>query len=49
MVIVIEENKDIDSMKIDELVGFIQTYKINLPNSQRHKEFAFKAFENEEN
>ena len=48
MVIVIEENKDIDSMKIDELVGSIQTYKITLPNSQRPKEFAFKASENEE-
>ena len=48
IVIVIEENKDIDSMKIDELVGSIQTYKITLPNSQRPKEFAFKASENEE-
>ena len=29
----IEDNKDIDSMRIDELVSSIQTYEITLPNS----------------
>ena len=29
----IEESKDIDSMRIDELVGSIQTYKMTLSNS----------------
>ena len=35
-------------MRIDELVGFIETYEINLPNSQMPKDYAFKASENEE-
>ena len=47
-VIVIEESKNIDSMRIDELVGSIQTYEMTLPNSQRSKDCAFKAFENDE-
>ena len=37
-VIVIKESKDIDSMRDDELVGFIQTYKMTLPNSQSPKD-----------
>ena len=45
---VIKESKDIDSMRVDELVGFIQTYEMTLPNSQKPKGSAFKAFENEE-
>ena len=47
-VIVIEESKNIDSMRIDELVGSIQTYEMTLPNSQRSKDCAFKASENDE-
>ena len=43
-----EESKDIDSMRIDELIGSIETYEMTLPNSQRPKDSAFKAFENEE-
>ena len=35
---VIKESKDIDSMRVDELVGFIQTYKMTLPNSQSPKD-----------
>ena len=29
-VIVIEENKEIDSMRVDELVGSLQTYVLNI-------------------
>ena len=45
---VIKESKNIDSMRVDELVGFIQTYEMTLPNSQKPKGSAFKASDNEE-
>ena len=35
-------------MWVDELVGSIQTYEMTLPSSQKPKDYAFKAFENEE-
>ena len=35
-------------MRIDELVGSIQTYEMTLPSFQKFKDFAFKAFKNEE-
>ena len=44
----IEESKDIDSMRVDELVGSIQTYEMTLPNSHMPKDYVFKGFENEE-
>ena len=47
MVTTIEESKDIDSMRFDELIGFIQTYEITLPSSQKPKYYTFKASENE--
>ena len=47
-VIAIEKNKDIDLMRIDEIIGFIQTYEMTLPNSQKPKDFTFKASKNEE-
>ena len=34
---------DIDFMRVDELVGFIQTYEMTLPSSQKLKNFVFKA------
>ena len=40
-------SKDIDSMRVDELVGSIQTYEMTQPNSHKPKDSAFKAFENE--
>ena len=43
----IKETKNIDFMRVDELVGFIQTYEMILPSSQKPKDFAFKAYENE--
>ena len=44
----IEESKDIDSMRVDELVGSIQTYEMTLLSSQKPKDSTFKAYENEE-
>ena len=44
----IEESKDIDSKRVDELVGFIQAYEMTLPSSQKPKDIAFKASQNEE-
>ena len=36
-VIVIEESKAIDSIRVDELVCSIQTYEMNLPNSHNQR------------
>ena len=47
--IVIEGSRDINSMRVDELVGSIQTYEITLPSSQKPKDSTFKVFENEDN
>ena len=44
----IEENNDIDFMRVDELVGTIQTYEMTLSSSQKPKDYVFKTFENEE-
>ena len=43
-VIVIDESKEIDSMRVDELVGSIQTYEMTLPSSQKPKDSTFKVF-----
>jgi hypothetical protein len=39
----IEESKAIDSMKIEELVGSLQTYEYSLPPVKKAKGMAFKA------
>jgi hypothetical protein len=39
----IEESKDLDSMKIEELVGSLQTYEYSLPPVKKAKGMAFKA------
>jgi hypothetical protein len=39
----IEESKDLDSMKIEELVGSLQTYEYSLPPIKEAKGMAFKA------
>ena len=38
----IKESKDIDSMRVDEFVGSIQTYEMALPSSQKPKNFTFR-------
>ena len=43
-----EQSKDVDSMRFDELVSSWQTYEMTLPYSQKPKELAFKASKNEE-
>jgi hypothetical protein len=39
----IEESKDLDSLKIEELVGSLQTYEYSLPPVKKAKGIAFKA------
>jgi hypothetical protein len=38
-----EESKDLDEMKIEELVGSLQTYKYSLPPVKKAKTIALKA------
>ena len=44
----IEENKDIYSIRIDELVGFFQIYEMTFLDSHKPKESTFKGIEIEE-
>jgi hypothetical protein len=39
----IEESKDLDEMKIEELVGSLQTYEYSLPPVKKAKSIALKA------
>jgi hypothetical protein len=39
----IKESKDLDEMKIEELVGFLQTYEYSLPPIKKAKTIALKA------
>jgi len=39
----IEESNDLEEMKIEELVGFLQTYEMCLPPIKKVKTIAFKA------
>jgi hypothetical protein len=39
----IEESKDLEEMKIEELVGSLQTYEMSLPPVKKMKTIALKA------
>ena len=39
----IEESKDLDDIKIQELVGSLQTYELLLPNQRKSKSLALKT------
>ena len=42
-VTVITESKDMDFIPIDELVGFLQSYELNLPKTNKSKSMALKS------
>ena len=39
----IEESKDLDDIKVQELTGSLQTYKLSLPNQRKSKSLALKT------
>ena len=39
----IEESKDLDEIKVQELIGSLQTYKLSLPNQRKSKSLALKT------
>ena len=39
----IEESKDLDEIKIQELIGSLQTYDLSLPSQRKSKSLAFKT------
>ena len=39
----IEESKDLDDIKVQELVGSLQTYEMSLPNQRKSKSLALKT------
>ena len=42
-VIAIEESKDHDDIKVQELIGSLQTYELSLPNQRKSKSLALKT------
>ena len=42
-VIAIEESKDLDEIKIQELIGFLQMYELGLPSHKSSKSLALKT------
>ena len=43
-VTVIEESKDLDDIKVQELIGSLQTYELSLPTQWKSKSLALKTF-----
>ena len=39
----IEESKDLNDIKVQELIGSLQTYELSLPNQRKSKSLAFKT------
>ena len=39
----IEESKDLDEIKVQELIGSLQTYELTLPSQRKSKSFALKT------
>ena len=39
----IKERKDLDDIKVQELVSFLQTYEMSLPNQRKSKSLALKT------
>ena len=39
----IEESKDLDEIKVQELIGCLRTYELSLPNQRKSKSLAFKT------
>ena len=39
----IEESKDLDDIKVQELIGSLQTYELSLPNQRKSKSLALKT------
>ena len=42
-VIAIEESKDLDDIKVQELIGLLQTYEMSLPSQRKRKSLALKT------
>ena len=42
-VIAIEESKDLDEIKVQELIGSLQTYKLSLPSHKKGKSLALNT------
>ena len=39
----IEESKDLDDIKVQELIGSLQTYKLSLPSQRKSKSLALNT------
>ena len=39
----IEESKNLDDIKVQELIGSLQTYELSLPSQRKSKSLAFKT------
>ena len=45
---VITESKNVDSIPVDELVGSLQSYKLDLPKTRKSKSMALKSVDDVE-